>query len=333
VQRGASRVLEFGLRRAQGIDGGLAASRAAYLGGCAATSNVLAGRLYGIPVRGTHAHSWVTSFDDEMVAFQAYAEAMPNNCVLLVDTYDTLEGVRHAVEVGRVLKEQGHSIVGVRLDSGDLAELSKAARAILDEGGFPDAAIVASNDLDEYRIEDLKQSNATIGVWGVGTRLVTGHDQPALGGVYKLSAIRSPGKAWQDRLKVSEDAIKTTTPGRLQVRRYEEGGRFIGDVVYELAAPPVGDCQAVDWYDQNKQQTFSEDLAGRDLLVNMLRHGKTVSELPGVEEARKTCQRELAMLDAQVQRPRQPKPYLVCMERRLAERKAELIGQARGDSK
>ena len=158
-------VLEFGLRRAQGVDGALAASRAAYIGGCAATSNVLAAKLYGIPVRGTHAHSWVMSFDDEREAFRAYAEAMPNNCVFLVDTYDKLEGVRRAVEAGRLLRERGHEMVGIRLDSGDLAWLSVEARKILDEAGFPNAVIVASNDLDEHIIASLKEQGAMINVW------------------------------------------------------------------------------------------------------------------------------------------------------------------------
>src|SRR6185369_17154178 len=155
-------VLEFGLRRAQGIDGGLTASRAAHIGGCAATSNVLAGKLYGIPVRGTHAHSWVMSFDSEMEAFEEYASVLPNNCVFLVDTYDTLEGVRHAVEVGKQLRKAGHEMIGVRLDSGDLAWLSIEARRILDEGGFPDARILASNDLDEHIITSLKEQGAKI---------------------------------------------------------------------------------------------------------------------------------------------------------------------------
>src|ERR671914_765246 len=157
-------VLEFGLRRAQGIDGGLSASRAAYVGGCAATSNVLAGKMYGIPVRGTHAHSWVMSFDDEMEAFEEYARALPNNCVFLVDTYDTLEGVRRAAEVGKRLRARGHEMVGIRLDSGDLAYLSIEARKILDAAGFPKAAIVASNDLDEHLIASLKEQGAKVNV-------------------------------------------------------------------------------------------------------------------------------------------------------------------------
>jgi nicotinate phosphoribosyltransferase len=166
-------VLEFGLRRAQGADGAVAASRAAHLGGCSATSNVLAGRLHGIPVRGTHAHSWVMSFADEPAAFAAYAQAMPNNCTFLVDTYDTLEGVRHALAAGQVLRAQGHQLAGIRLDSGDLAWLSQEARKLLDAAGFAQARIVASNDLDERLIESLKRQGARIDAWGVGTKLVT----------------------------------------------------------------------------------------------------------------------------------------------------------------
>ena len=217
-------VLEFGLRRAQGIDGAVSASRAAYIGGCDATSNVLAGQLYGIPVRGTHAHSWVMCHDDELTAFREYAQVMPNNCVFLVDTYDTLQGVRHAVTVGRELRKQGHEMIGIRLDSGDLAYLSIEARRILDEGGFPKAVIVASNDLDERIVETLNDQGAKINVWGVGTRLVTGCDDPALGGVYKLSAVRSNGEAWQYKVKLSEQAAKVSTPGVLQVRRYYSAG-------------------------------------------------------------------------------------------------------------
>ena len=168
-------VLEFGLRRAHGIDGALAASRAAYVGGAVGTSNVLAGKLFGIPVRGTHAHSWVMTFDTELEAFEVYADAMPNNCVFLVDTYDTLEGVRGAIAVGHKLRARGYALNGIRLDSGDLAYLSIEARRMLDEAGFTDTVIFASNDLDEEIIESLKKQGATIAAWGVGTKLVTGH--------------------------------------------------------------------------------------------------------------------------------------------------------------
>src|SRR5262245_40889894 len=204
-------VIEFGLRRAQGIDGGLSASRAAYIGGCSGTSNVLAGKQYGIPVLGTHAHSWVMSFESELEAFEGYAAVLPNNCVFLVDTYDTLEGVRRAIEVGRKLRGQGHEMVGIRLDSGDLAYLSIEARKLLDEAGFPQAKIVASNDLDERIIESLKQQGATIAVWGVGTKLATAYDQPALGGVYKLGALQDASGVWQPKLKLSEQRSEEHT--------------------------------------------------------------------------------------------------------------------------
>jgi nicotinate phosphoribosyltransferase len=203
-------VLEFGLRRAQGIDGGLAASRAAFVGGCDATSNVLAGKLLGIPVRGTHAHSWVMTFDDETEAFRTYARVMPQNCILLVDTYDTIHGIRNAIRVGQQLKREGRRLAGLRLDSGDLAELSKQARRMLDEAGFSDTTIVASSDLDEYEIERLKQRGSAIDVWGVGTRLATAYDQPALGGVYKLSAQRDTQGAWQFKVKLYDDLAKAS---------------------------------------------------------------------------------------------------------------------------
>ena len=177
-------VVEFGLRRAQGIDCALTASRSAYIGGCAGTSNVLAGKILGIPVKGTHAHSWVMAFESELDAFNAYADALPNNCIFLVDTYESLEGVRRAVEAAKRLRKRGYKLGGIPLDSGDLAYLSIEARKILDKTGFKDAVIVGSNDLNEHLIASLKQQGAVINVWGVGTMLVTAYDQPALGGVY-----------------------------------------------------------------------------------------------------------------------------------------------------
>jgi nicotinate phosphoribosyltransferase len=226
-------VIEFGLRRAQGPDGGLSASRAAYLAGCAGTSNVLAGMRYGIPVKGTHAHSWVMSFDSEPESFDAYAEALPNNVILLVDTYDTLEGVRNAIATGRKLRARGHDLLGIRLDSGDLAALSVEARKLLDAAGFSATRIVASNDLDEHAIRELKTAGARIDIWGVGTKLATAYDQPALGGVYKLGAIRDRDGAWQYRLKLSNDLIKVSNPGILQVARTtDREGRILRDVLF-----------------------------------------------------------------------------------------------------
>lgn len=236
---GEDPVLEFGLRRAQGIDGGLSASRAAYIGGCAATSNVLAGKLYGIPVRGTHAHSWVLSFDSELEAFKAFARAMPHNCVILVDTYDTLQGVRHAVEVGQSLRRSGRRLAGIRLDSGDLAGLSQEAWRLLSAAGLDDTAIVASNDLDEFRIAKLKREGAQVGVWGVGTSIASAHGDSALGGVYKLALLRDGAGRWRGRAKRSEEPSKATLPGMLQVRRFLGGDRLLADIVYDELHPPT----------------------------------------------------------------------------------------------
>ena len=221
-------VMEFGLRRAQGIDGALAASRAAYIGGCGSTSNVLAGRMFGIPVKGTHSHSWVMAFASEMESFEQYAAASPGNCIFLVDTFHSLDGVAHAIEVGRKLRQGGHKLGGIRLDSGDLAYLSIEARRMLDEAGFPEAAIMASNELDENIIASLREQGARVSVWGVGTRLITGHDQAAMGCVYKLSAVRDPGGPWRDRMKLSEQVAKVSNPGIQQVRRFSSGSEFAG---------------------------------------------------------------------------------------------------------
>ncbi len=323
-------VLEFGLRRAQGIDGGLTASRAAYLGGCAATSNVLAGRLYGIPVRGTHAHSWVMCFDDELEAFRAYAQAMPNNCVFLVDTYNTLDGVRHAIQVGGELRRQGHEMIGIRLDSGDLAWLSIEARRMLDEAGFPKATIVASNDLDERIITSLKDQGATIQVWGVGTRLVTAYDQPALGGVYKLSAVRDRHGRWQDKVKLSEQAAKTSTPGILQVRRYCQDGQAIGDVIFDERSPIHGPCTQVDPLDATRRRVMPPEASGEDLLVPVFRQGRCVYRVPSLEASRRRTREQLGIFHAGVKRFVNPHEYPVGLELGLHERKTRLMLEARG---
>ena len=202
-------VIEFGLRHAQGFDGGLTAARAAYIGGCDGTSNLQAGERFGIPVSGTQAHSWIMFFDTEMEAFRTYARAMPNNCVFLVDTYNSLDGVRHAIDVGRRLRSDGHEMIGVRLDSGDRASLSIEIRRMLDEAGFTKAKIVCSGDLDEFAIAEMKKRGAKIDAWGVGTKLITGQPDAALGGIYKLAAVRKPARKWRYRIKLSDDADKT----------------------------------------------------------------------------------------------------------------------------
>jgi nicotinate phosphoribosyltransferase len=331
---GEDPILEFGLRRAQGIDGGLAAARAAYAGGVDATSNLLAGKVYGIPVKGTHAHSWVLSFDSELEAFETYAEALPNNCVFLVDTYDSLEGVRHAVQVGRKLRASGHEMVGVRLDSGDLAWLSREARSILDEGGFPKAQILASNDLDETLIADLKRQGAAIGVWGVGTRLVTAFGDPALGGVYKLTAVREPGGEWEDRVKVSEQPVKTTNPGILQVRRYRrksgQGNEYVGDLLFdvrdEIGATPV----MVDPLDLTRRKEIPAEAEGEDLLVPVFRGGERVYDPPGLEAIRRRVGEQLAGFHGGVKRFVNPHRYPVGLELGYFERKTRLVMEMRG---
>ena len=323
-------VLEFGLRRAQGIDGGLTASRAAYVGGCEATSNLMAGKLFGIPVRGTHAHSWVMSFGDELAAFEAYARAMPNNCVFLVDTYDTLEGVRHAVRVGRWLRERGHRLLGIRLDSGDLAYLSHEARGILDEAGFAEAVIVASSELDEHIITSLKLQGAPIAVWGVGTQLVTAFDQPALGGVYKLAAVRDPGGDWEPRIKLSEQAAKITTPGLLQVRRFREAGEFVGDMIYEEREPPGEGPWIVDPLDMTRRKRFAPGAESEELLVPAFRGGRRVYEPVPLAESRARCHEQLAGFHAGIKRLVNPHRYPVGLERGLHDRRTELILRARG---
>jgi nicotinate phosphoribosyltransferase len=323
-------VLEFGLRRAQGPDGGLAASRAAYIGGCAATSNVLAGKRFGIPVRGTHAHSWVMAFDSELEAFERYAEAMPNNCVFLVDTYDTIEGVKHAIQVGRKLHERGHELLGIRLDSGDLAALSIEARRMLDEAGFTRTNIVASNDLDEHIIQSLKEQGATINVWGVGTRLATAFDQPALGGVYKLAAVRSPGGPWQPKVKLSEQTVKVSVPGIQQTRRYIVDGTFAGDTIFNVDHPPKPGVPMVDVMDHTRRDVLPPNARTEDLLVPIFRGGKRVYESPSMPAMRERTLSQLAALPAGVKRFLNPHRYPVGLERELFELRTKLILEARG---
>ncbi len=319
-------VLEFGLRRAQGVDGGLSASRAAYVGGCAGTSNVLAGRRFRIPVRGTHAHSWVVSFDGERQAFDAWARASPNNCVFLVDTYDSLDGIANAIRSARELRQQGHEMVGIRLDSGDMASLSREARRLLDAAGFPEASIVASNDLDEFRITRLKAEGAEINVWGVGTRLATAHGQSALGGVYKLTAIRDAGD-WSYRLKLSEDKVKISNPGIQQVRRFRGAGRFVGDVIYDsqqgLSAPPT----LVDL--EGARIEVPGDAEGEDLLIPVIRGGAPVYPTPEIDAMRDRALAQLECLDPAVLRFDEPATYPVGLDPELNRLKVQLISEAR----
>jgi nicotinate phosphoribosyltransferase len=322
-------VLEFGLRRAQGIDGGVSASRAAYIGGCAGTSNLLAGKLYNIPVRGTHAHSFVMSFDNEIEAFDAFADAMPNNCIFLVDTYDTLQGVRNAVKAGKRLRERGHELLGVRLDSGDLAYLSIEARKILDQGGFPNAKIVASNDLDEHIIESLKEQGATIAVWGVGTRLATAYDQPAFGGVYKLSAIMNDRGEWVHTLKLSEQQAKISTPGILQTRRYFYDGEAIGDLIFDLSQSPDVNAEIVDPLDMTRRKLLPSDATWSDLLIRQLDKGIRARPKETLDDIRQRVAAQFDHFHAGVLRLVNPHQYPVGLENALYARKQRLVFEQR----
>jgi nicotinate phosphoribosyltransferase len=325
-------VLEFGLRRAQGVDGALAASRAAYIGGCAATSNVLAGYRFGIPVRGTHAHSWVMSFDTEEEAFQAYAAALPNNAIFLVDTYDTLTGVRRAIKAGHWLREHGHKLGGVRLDSGDLAWLSIEARRLLDAAGFPDALIVASNDLDEQIITSLKMQGARINVWGVGTKLVTAYDQPALGGVYKLAAVRGPDGAWQHKVKLSEQVAKVSTPGLQQVRRFRRLGAFLGDMIYDLSNSAEPSAVIVDPLDPTRRKRVPDNAEHEDLLVPIFRQGKLVYEEPPLPATRDRTMAQLSGFHEGHKRFLNPHEYPVGLTPDLQELRMKLVLAARSEN-
>jgi nicotinate phosphoribosyltransferase len=327
---GEDSLLEFGLRRAQGPDGGMTASRAAYIGGADATSNMLAGKLYGIPVKGTHAHSWVMSFDSELEAFETYARFLPNNVTLLVDTYDSLHGVAKAIHVGRQLRERGYELGGIRLDSGDLAYLSIEARKLLDAAGFEKTNIVASNDLDEHIMASLKLQGAKVNVWGIGTKLVAAYDQPALGGVFKLAALRNESGTWDYKLKLSEQAIKVSTPGIQQVRRFRDSAGFISDMIYDIEMLPEGQVTMVDPYDFTKTRTFSENLIFEDLLVPVFDQGELIYTLPQIHESKERVIKQLAGFHEGIKRFSNPHTYPVGLEKQLFDMKTELILKLRG---
>ena len=320
-------ILEFGLRRAQGPDAGIYGARAAIIGGCVGTSNVLTGQMYGIPAKGTHAHSWVMSFPTELDAFRAYAETFPDNALLLGDTYDTLRsGVPNAITVFRELKAKGHKPTGIRLDSGDLAYLSKKARKMLDDAGFPDAKIFASNDLDENAIWDLKAQGAKIDIWGVGTRLITSNDNPALGGVYKLAAEKVNGE-WVPRIKISENPAKITTPGCKQVHRlYGKDGMAIADLI-TLEHETVDTAKPLTIFDPNqpwKQMTLT-DFTQRELLQPIYVGGKRVYESPELMEIQAYAKHDLATFWDEYRRLTMPHRYKVDLSDELYTLKQNLL--------
>jgi len=317
-------VSEFGLRRAQGPNGGLLASRASYVGGCASTSNVEAGKRFGIPVSGTHAHSWVMAFDDELEAFRAYVKSFPNNAILLVDTFSVEQGTANAITVAREMRARGEQLSAIRIDSGDLAWGSRKARRMLDDAGFPEVKIIGTNDLDEYTISSLLDQGAPIDGWGVGTKLVTAFDQPALGGVYKLSAVREPGQtAWCPRMKISDTTGKRTYPGVLDVRRYRDaGGALNGDMVLD-AAQGASEDRIIDPNDPLRRK----DLSGgsyEPLLHPLVRQGRSVVK-PDVEAARARAQAGLAELDPSRKRLLNPHSYPVGLCRELHDARDEFV--------
>jgi len=323
-------VLEFGARRAQGLDGALTASRAAYIGGCSATSNVLAGKKFGIPVKGTIAHSWIMAFESELEAFETYADILPNNCVLLVDTYSTLEGVKNAIAVGNKLKSRGYEFAGIRLDSGDLAYLSIEARKMLDEAGFPDASILASNDLDEKIIQSLKIQNAKVNMWGVGTRMVTAYDDPALNGVFKLSAVRKPGGKWENKIKISNQSTKVTTPGIQQVRRFRKNNQNIADMIYDVnIGPDNNGCRIVDPFDMTRQKQIESCSEYTDLLIPIFINGEKVYECPSLEQIKVKVEEEKQRFHSTILRLVNPHHYPVGNEKRLNDVRTELMMKAR----
>lgn len=328
-------VAEFGLRRAQGPDGGMSASRATYVGGCASTSNVLAGERYGIPVSGTHAHAWVMAFPDELAAFRAYAEMAPHNCTLLVDTYDVHRGIENAIVVGREMEARGERLGGIRIDSGDLAELSKLARRMLDEAGLPYVKIVLSNDLDEDLIQSLLSQGAQVDAFGVGTKLVTCAPQAYLGGVYKMSAKRAaPGEPWEPVMKLSEQVYKRTIPGVQDLRRfYGPDGRPVADMVCQEGFPHDAPAHIVDVNDP----LLTSDLTGlscRDALAPAVRDGRAVEGFwDGIDASRARCAEALASLPDGCKRFLNPQVYPVGLERSLAELRQGMIARARSEQR
>ncbi|RUA02207.1 MAG: nicotinate phosphoribosyltransferase [Deltaproteobacteria bacterium] len=325
-------VIDFGLRRAHGPDGALMASRAAYIGGIDGTSNVAAGHCYGIPVQGTHAHSWVASFPDEEKAFRAYADIYPDTCLLLVDTYDTLKsGVPNAIRIGKELRSRGHEMMGIRLDSGDLAYLSKQARRMLDEAGFPKVKIVASGDLDEQIIVSLKRQKAKIDVWGVGTKLITSYSSPALGGVYKLTALDDGQGRMIPKIKRSDNPEKITNPGFKRVARvFDEKGRMRGDVLFlaEEAFPVTPPVQVFHPMLPHLFKTYPKDFQFREIMVPVFKSGRLVYKSPPVQQIRAQTLKNIDHLDDAYKRFRNPHIYHISLSRSLFETKQRLLREA-----
>ncbi len=326
-------IMEFGLRRAQGPDAGTYGARAAVIGGCVGTSNVLCGQLFDVPVKGTHAHSWIMSFPDEYTAFKTYAEMYPSACILLVDTYDTLKsGVPNAIRVFQEMREAGVKLTnyGIRLDSGDLAYLSKKARKMLDAAGFPDAVISASNDLDEYLIDSLKVQGAAITSWGVGTNLITSKDWPAFGGVYKLAAIMDENGSFVPKIKLSENSEKVTNPGNKTIYRIydRETGKIRADLIC-LVDETFSEDEPLLLFDPLEPWKKTKLKPGtytlREILKPVFLDGKCVYESPRVMDIRDYCQRELSTLWDETRRLINPQEVYVDLSDKLYHIKIDLL--------
>ena len=326
-------VMEFGCRRAQGPDAAIYGARAAIIAGCVGTSNVLCGKMFNVPVSGTHAHSWIMSFKDELSAFRAYAKLYPDACILLIDTYDTLDsGLPHAIQVFKELREQGihPKRYGIRMDSGDLAYLSKKVKAALDAEGFTDAIISASNDLDEGLIGSLKAQGATINSWGVGTNLITSKDCPAFGGVYKLAAIwNETERQFVPKIKISENAEKITNPGDKKIYRiYDLEGMIVADLI-ALADEEFSSEDPLLLFDPI--ETWKKTLLPggsytmRELLIPVFRNGECVYESPTVMEIQKRCREELDTLWEESKRFEYPHQTYVDLSRKLWNLKNNLL--------
>ena len=327
-------IMEFGLRRAQGPDAGLYGARAAIIGGCVGTSNVLAGQLFDVPVMGTHAHSWIMTFPDEYTAFKYYAELYPDNCTLLVDTYDTLKsGVPNAIRVFEELSEQNRmpKKYGIRLDSGDLAYLSKKARKMLDDAGFPDAEICASSDLDEYLIDSLLSQGACIDSWGVGTNLITSKNTPAFGGVYKLAAVEIDGEMIP-KIKLSENPAKITNPGNKTVYRIydKESGKIRADYI-TLADETFDESEDLLLFDPNatwkKTRLEGGTYTMKEILVPIFKNGQCVYNSPSVMEIQKHCKEQLETMWEESRRLVNPQEVFVDLSDKLYEMKKELLNE------
>lgn len=326
-------VSDFGLRRAQGPDGGLAVARASYIGGASSTSNVLAGKIYGIPVFGTHAHSWVMAFPTELDAFRAFAKTSPKNCVLLLDTYDVRQGIKNAITVAKEMEQAGERLAAIRIDSGDLAKLSKETRAAFDEAGLDYVKISVSNDLDEYTIQSLFAQGAPIDSFGVGTKLATCDPQPSLGGVYKLSATRAtPADPWDPVIKLSEMAYKRTIPGVQHIRRYyDEAGCPMGDMIVDDSVKGDDDATIVDVLDE----LTTYDVSGgtpRELMEQLVEKGARTKDPDTIEQAKARCREALMHLDPSVRRFLNPQIYPVGLERGLAKLRSDLARAELRDS-